>query len=154
MTETAYVALGSNMGEAVNNIQTAIEALDSVPGIRVEEISGIYETKPWGYDNQNNFRNACARLEVNISPEALLGVCLGIEAGMGRVRTIKNGPRVIDIDLIMYSGQTRNTAELILPHPRMKERDFVLIPLYDVAKDEIKEEIKNNINNLTDRYIL
>lgn len=154
MTETAYVALGSNMGDAVNNIQTAIEALDSVPGIKVDKISHIYETKPWGYDNQNNFRNACVRLDVKISPEALLGVCLGIEAGMGRIRSIRNGPRIIDIDVIIYDGQIRNTEELILPHPRMNERDFVLIPLYDVAKEDIKEEIQRKINNLKERYVL
>ena len=151
MAETAYVAFGSNMGDAADNIRTAAQALDSVPGIKVEQVSGIYETKPWGYDNQNNFCNACARLSVDISPETLLGVCLGIEAGMGRVRSITNGPRVIDIDVIIYKGQERNTRELILPHPRMDERDFVLVPLYDVALDDIKEETGNKIRNLKER---
>ncbi len=154
MTETAYVALGSNIGDGKNNIITALDALNSVPGVTVEKASDMYETKPWGYEKQNNFSNACARLRVSLSPEALLGVCLGIEAGMGRVRKITNGPRIIDIDVILYNGQTRNTDELILPHPRMSERDFVLVPLYDVAEDDIKKDIEDKINKLKERYIV
>jgi 2-amino-4-hydroxy-6-hydroxymethyldihydropteridine diphosphokinase len=74
-------------------------------------------------------------VETLLSPEALLGVCLGVEAGMGRVRQIRNGPRVIDIDLLLYEGETRNTRELILPHPRMLERTFVLEPLSELAEN-------------------
>lgn len=154
MTETAYVALGSNKGDSKSNIKTALTALNSVPGVTVEKVSKIYETKPWGYDEQNNFSNACARLGVSVSPEALLGICLGIEAGMGRIRKLTNGPRIIDIDVIIYMGQTRNTEELVLPHPRMNERDFVLVPLYDVAKDDIKTDIEEMISKLKDRYIV
>lgn len=154
MGKTAYVALGSNMGDARENINRAVAALDSVPGIRVEKVSSMYETKPWGYESQNNFINACVRLDTDISPEALLGVCLGIEAGIGRVRNIKNGPRVIDIDVLIYKGQQRNTKELMLPHPRMDERDFVLVPLSDVADEDIREEINNKIRNLKERFVL
>ena len=154
MAKTAYVALGSNMGNGKENINEAIKALSLVPGIVVEAASEIYETKPWGYEAQHNFTNSCARLAVSLSPEALLGVCLGIEAGMGRIREFRNGPRIIDIDLIIYENEVRNTDELVLPHPGMKDRDFVLVPLSDVAKADIKDEIDGYIEKLTEKYII
>lgn len=135
MTEKAYIALGSNMGDAAANLDAAINALKLVPGVSVTGVSGYYVTEPWGYADQPDFTNACCEVETSLSPEALLGVCLGIEAGMGRVRTIKNGPRVIDLDLLLYGKEMRNTEELILPHPRMGEREFVLRPLNDLAQD-------------------
>lgn len=154
MADIAYVALGSNIGNVKENIRIAVDALGSVPGVKVISVSELYETKPWGYEEQNNFCNAAARLSVDVSPEALLGICLGIEAGMGRVRKIHNGPRIIDIDLIIYNGQSRNTKELILPHPRMNERDFVLVPLLDVAEDEMKDDIKEKIAQLKEKYVV
>ncbi len=154
MAETAYVALGSNMGDAKKNIETAVNALNAVPGITVEDVSPVYETKPWGYEDQNNFCNACVRLRVDISPEVLLGVCLGVEAGLGRIRKFTNGPRVIDIDVLIYKGQERNTRELILPHPRMNERDFVLVPLKDVAQEDMIASLEEKIRNLTEHYIV
>ena len=154
MSKTAYIALGSNMGNGAENISAALKALALVPGIKVEQASGVYETKPWGYEAQHNFTNSCARLSVELSPEALLGVCLGVEAGMGRIREFRNGPRIIDIDLIIYEGETRNTAELVLPHPGMKDRDFVLVPLSDVAEDDIKEELSDYIGKLSEFYII
>ena len=154
MSKTAYVALGSNMGNGKENIDAAVEALKLVPGVSVEAASPVYETKPWGFEAQHNFTNSCVRLSVDISPEALLGVCLGIEAGMGRIRKFRNGPRIIDIDLIIYEDEVRNTAELVLPHPGMNERDFVLVPLLDVAEESIKDEIKAKISNLQEFYII
>lgn len=135
MTETAYIALGSNIGDARQNLDDAVAALNLVPGIEVESVSSYYITKPWGVENQPDFVNACLCVKTTLSPQALLGVCLGIEAGMGRVRMIKNGPRVIDIDVLLYNDMYINTDELILPHPRMHEREFVLVPLLDIAKD-------------------
>lgn len=154
MAETAYVALGSNMGNSEENIIKAVEALGAVPGVKVESVSEFYETKPWGYEEQNNFCNAAAKLRVEVTPEALLGICLGIEAGMGRLRKINNGPRLIDIDLLIYNGQTRNTKELILPHPGMNERDFVLVPLLDVCDDGMKDNIKEKISQLKEKYVI
>ena len=135
MAEKAYIALGSNLGEGEANLKEAIRALDLVPGVTVTKVSEFYLTEPWGYADQPDFTNACCEVETTLSPEALLGVCLGIEAGMGRVRQIKNGPRVIDLDLLLYGKETRNTEELILPHPRMGEREFVLLPLNDLAEN-------------------
>ena len=154
MNKIAYVALGSNMGNGEENIKSAVEALSLVPGITVEELSPIYETVPWGYEAQHNFSNACVKLSVNISPEALLGVCLGIEAGMGRIRKFRNGPRIIDLDLIIYEGEERNTEELKLPHPGMRDRDFVLVPLSDIADAPLKSEISGYIDLLTEHYIV
>ena len=135
MADKAYIALGSNMGDAAANLREAVAALGLVPGVTVTKVSGFYVTAPWGYADQPDFTNACCEVETSLSPEALLGVCLGIEAGMGRVRVIKNGPRVIDLDLLLYGGEERHTDELTLPHPRMWEREFVLRPLLDLAED-------------------
>lgn len=154
MSKTAFVALGSNMGNGEENIKGAVSALRLVPGITVEKLSTIYETKPWGYEAQHNFTNACVKLSVDISPEALLGVCLGIEAGMGRIREFRNGPRIIDLDLIIYEGEERDTAELKLPHPGMKYRDFVLVPLADIADEPLKSELSEYIARLTEHYIV
>ena len=135
MAEKAYIALGSNMGDGAANLDEAVRALGLVPGVTVTKVSGYYVTEPWGYADQPDFTNACCEVETTLSPEALLGVCLGIEAGMGRVRRIRNGPRIIDLDLLLYGNETRNTAQLMLPHPRMGERTFVLRPLSDLATD-------------------
>ena len=157
MTETAYLALGSNIGDARQNLDDAVAALNLVPGIEVESVSSYYITKPWGVEDQPDFVNACLCIKTNLSPQALLGVCLGIEAGMGRVRMIKNGPRIIDIDVLLYNDIYMNTAELILPHPRMHEREFVLIPLLDIAKDgkvlnfNIKEALDDLKNSNIDK---
>lgn len=133
MVKRAYLAFGSNIGNGEAHIREAWQALSLVPGVVPKQLSNMYITTPWGYADQPDFTNACGEVETTLSPEALLGVCLGVEAGMGRVRQIKNGPRVIDIDLLLYEGETRNTHELILPHPRMCERTFVLEPLMDLA---------------------
>ncbi len=154
MNKTAYIAFGGNIGDTQKVIFEAVEALKLVPGISVLAVSDMFETKPWGYEEQNNFINACAKLDVTISPQALLGVCLGIEAAMGRKRSIKNGPRIIDIDLIMYEDEVINTDELILPHPRMWERDFVLVPLLQVVNEDKKDVTENGIKKLKDRYVV
>lgn len=154
MAKTAYVAFGGNLGDSRKSILDAYEALALVPGIETEALSDIIETKPWGYEEQDNFCNACARLRVDISPQALLGVCLGIEAAMGRKRVIRNGPRVIDIDVIIYEGETCDTAELKLPHPGMWERDFVLVPLYQVAEEPLKEKIGEGIKKLKEHFVV
>ena len=135
MLKRAYIALGSNMGNGANNLKQSIEALGLVPGVSVTRVSEFYVTEPWGFRDQPDFTNACCEVETSLSPEALLGVCLGIEAGFGRIREFKNGPRIIDLDLLMYEGETRDTPELRLPHPGMKTRSFVLEPLNDLAEN-------------------
>lgn len=135
MRKTAYLAFGSNLGNSEENVREAYASLSLVPGVYPAALSDLYRTKPWGYADQPDFINACCRVETTLSPAALLGVCLGIEAAMGRVRQFKNGPRVIDIDLLLYEGESRNTEELLLPHPGIPEREFVLEPLLDVCEN-------------------
>ena len=113
----------------------AIAAIASLPGTTVLRQSGRYRTAPVGYLDQPDFLNAVAEIETSLSPRALLGACLGIEAALHRLRTIKNGPRVIDIDLLLADGAESNDPELTLPHPRMRERAFVLVPLFDLYPD-------------------
>jgi 2-amino-4-hydroxy-6-hydroxymethyldihydropteridine diphosphokinase len=131
----AVLGIGTNIGDRAENINSAMESLSLVPGIKVLRISDTYETKPWGYTDQPNFYNNVVEIETSLSPAALLGVCLGIEAGMGRVREFKNGPRIIDIDVLVYEGVISDTKELVLPHPRIGERDFVLVPLKELYDD-------------------
>ena len=134
-TQRAYIALGSNMGDRGENLNRAVWALASIPGIRIGALSRVYETKPVGYAKQENFYNAVIRVDTTLTPRALLGACLGVEAGMGRLRGRKNGPRVIDLDLLLYEGKVCQSEELTLPHPRMEERAFVLSPLCDILQD-------------------
>ena len=133
MNKTAYIALGSNLGDREANIRGAYRALGLVPGVRCIALSALYETEPWGVRDQPMFLNACARLLTDRPPEMLLGALLGIEAAFGRVREVKNGPRTLDLDLLLYEGETRDTPALTLPHPGLTQRDFVLRPLLDVS---------------------
>ena len=143
----AYLGFGTNIGNRIENLQNAICALNLLPLTCVTQVSNVYETDPVGYDDQDDFLNIVVEVETKLNSDNLLGAALGIEAGLGRIRTIKNGPRVIDIDLLLYGDESKNTETLILPHPRMMERGFVLVPLSDIDfkskfinKNEIKKE--------------
>lgn len=128
----AVIALGSNMGNRMENLNDAVRALTKVPGVKIIKASGIYETEPWGITHQESFLNAALLIEAEIAPHTLLGACLGIEAAMGRVRTVKNGPRIIDLDVLLYENYKNESFELTLPHPGILERSFVLAPLNDL----------------------
>lgn len=130
----AYLSLGSNIGDKSGNIAAALAQLDG-PGLRIAARSRDYRTAPWGPIEQDWFVNACARLETSLAPEEVLARALEVERRMGRVRDIRWGPRLIDIDLLCMDGVTRETAALTLPHPRMLERTFVLVPLAEIAPD-------------------
>ena len=108
----AVIGIGTNMGDRYANIKTAVEAISLVPGIEVLRESSVYETDPWGYTDQQGFYNNVIEVESEKSPQALLGVCLGIEAGMGRVRQFKYGPRVIDLDLLVFECAVSDTEVL------------------------------------------
>ncbi len=131
----ALIGIGTNIGDRKKNIEIAVEALKHVPSVNVLRVSPIYETEPWGFESQADFYNGVIEVETHLTPNALLGVCLGIEAGVGRIREEKNGPRVLDLDMLLYEGFGSTTAELTLPHPRMFERDFVIIPMKDLYPD-------------------
>ncbi len=129
------IGLGTNIGDRKKNIEEAVGAFDLVPKTKVLRKSSLYETEPVGYAEQDSFYNACIEIESDLEPKEILGVCLGIEAGFGRVRTIKNGPRVLDLDLILAENKKIDTENLTVPHPRFNERRFVLIPLLELFPD-------------------
>ena len=126
------LSIGTNIGNRKENIEKVIESINLLPKTKVTKYSSIYETQPVGYDDQQNFYNICAEVESSFNPHEMLGCCLGIEAGFGRVRTIKNGPRIIDIDIILSDCGKINSENLLIPHPRYKERRFVLEPLKEL----------------------
>ncbi|WP_430389115.1 2-amino-4-hydroxy-6-hydroxymethyldihydropteridine diphosphokinase [Dyella sp. 20L07] len=135
MTE-AYVALGSNLGDARAQVLGAFEALASLPGTRLVARSALYLTPPWGVLEQPPFINAVARLDTGFSPHALLDALLSIERAAGRVRDGQRwGPRTLDLDVLHIDGVVCSDDRLHLPHPRIRERAFVLLPLNDLAPD-------------------
>ena len=128
----AVIAIGSNMGNRIENLNAAVRALAKLDGVKLLKASKVYETDPVGKIDQNRFYNAALLVETSVSPHVLLGECLGIEAAMGRIRGEKNGPRIIDLDVILYEGFKSESFELTLPHPRALERAFVMVPLLDI----------------------
>jgi len=132
MSVCAYLALGSNVGEREKFLLQAIEALNRTSGIAVKKLSSIYETDPVGYTDQPAFLNMVASVETSLAPHELLAKILHIEKELGRVRTIRWGPRMIDIDILLYGSEQVTDVDLEIPHPAMKDRAFVLVPLRDV----------------------
>lgn len=129
------ISVGTNIGDRSKNITDAISAFNLVPDTTVLKQSGIYETEPVGYADQQSFYNAVFEVESKLDANEILGVCLGIEAGFGRVRQFKNGPRIIDLDLIFAEDKKIKTPNLTVPHPRYSERRFVLVPLLEIFPD-------------------
>ena len=132
---TAYLGLGGNLGDRCQYLTEAVRALNDEPGISVKTVSSVYETKPVGVVDQPDFLNLVARVTTELSARDLLARCLRIETGLGRVRTERWGPRTIDIDVLWFDGQTMNEPDLVLPHPRMLTRAFVLVPLAEIAPE-------------------
>ncbi len=134
---TAYLGLGSNLGDREGHLQRAVAILDTIEGIEVERISSWYETAPVGKTSQGWFLNGVARIKTSMSPRELLLTVLAVEQRLGRVRRERWGPRNIDIDILLYDNLTINEPDLQIPHPRMQERAFVLVPLAEIAPDLI-----------------
>lgn len=128
----AVIALGSNMGNRIENLNMAVRAIAKLPSVKILNASSVYETEPVDCEEEDKYLNAAILVDANISPQMLLGECLGIEAAMGRVRTKRNAPRIIDLDLILYDGVKTESFELTIPHPRVLERAFVMAPLLDL----------------------
>jgi dihydropteroate synthase/2-amino-4-hydroxy-6-hydroxymethyldihydropteridine diphosphokinase len=127
------LGLGTNTGDRLANLESALEAL--LPEVRVRAVSRVYQTPPWGYTDQPDFLNLVAAVETALSPTELLAFLKAVEAQVGRTATFRWGPREIDIDILDYGRQVRNLEGLSLPHPRMHERAFVLVPLAEIAPD-------------------
>lgn len=129
------LSLGTNIGDRLDNLRSAIASINLVPSTRVVKCSSVYETEPVGYAEQDDFYNIAVLVESELEPNEILGMCLGIEAGFNRVREFKNGPRILDIDVIFCEGKEIQTKNLTVPHPRCFERRFVLEPLLELLPD-------------------
>ena len=134
-TITTCIALGSNLDDPRAQVQRGFEALAVLPQGRLMARSRLYRTPPSGITEQPDFINAAARLETSLPPRELLDALLAIEMRAGRVRGVRNGPRVLDLDLLLYGNRQIDEPGLVVPHPRLHERAFVMLPLADVAPD-------------------
>jgi 2-amino-4-hydroxy-6-hydroxymethyldihydropteridine diphosphokinase len=132
MSNTAYIALGSNIEDRFYYLYQAVRSLDQHPEITVTATSSIYETEPVGYTNQDAFLNMVIKVNTHLSPLELFKVIQNIEQENGRKREIKWGPRTLDLDILLYNQENIETEHLTVPHPRMMERAFVLVPLCEI----------------------
>jgi len=130
---TVYLALGSNLGDRLVNLKQAIDSL--TPQMEVRAKSSVYETPPWGYEDQPKFLNQVVKAKTYLDPEPLLKHLKRLEVALGRQASFPNGPRLIDMDILFYDELIVNTPSLVIPHPRLHERGFVLLPLMDISPD-------------------
>ena len=149
---TAHIALGSNLGDKEANLRRALELLDE-RGVEVVKVSTFICTEPYGVTDQPQFLNAVCQVRTSLEPLALLHTLLGIEQEMGRVRLRHWGERNIDLDLLLYEDVVMDTPELKLPHPDMQNRDFVLLPLFEIAPELIHPVLRKNIRELKEKLI-
>lgn len=143
---TVYLALGSNMGDRLAHLTKALQALVGV--VIIEEVSSVYETEPVGYLEQAKFFNIVCRGRTQLSPQELLALAKATEKQIGRVPTFRNGPRVIDIDILLYGTLHIEEEQLVIPHPRMTERAFVMVPLVEIAPHIIHPLIGQSMQEL------
>jgi 2-amino-4-hydroxy-6-hydroxymethyldihydropteridine diphosphokinase len=137
VSERAAIALGSNIEDPEGQVTRAFDEIASLPGTRVLARSRLHRTKPVGYANQPDFVNAMALVDTSLEPRALLDALLAIEQRHGRVRAMPNGPRTLDLDIILYGDRVIDEPGLKVPHPRAKERSFVMVPLKEVWPDVV-----------------
>ncbi|AZV54400.1 2-amino-4-hydroxy-6-hydroxymethyldihydropteridine diphosphokinase [Bacillus pumilus] len=147
MNNTAYIALGSNIGKKETYLKEAVKKLHEHPEVQVELISSIYETTPVGYENQDDFLNMAVKISTSLRPNELLVLTQKIEQELGRTREVRWGPRTADLDILLYNRENIETEQLVVPHPRMYERLFVLVPMSEICP-EIGEV---QINAVTDQ---
>ncbi len=155
----AFLSIGTNIGERLDNLNDALRGLVDSEKIKITNVSSVYETDAVGYEDQAAFLNIASEVETDFTPNELLDFCLALELELGRVRLFKWGPRLIDIDILLYDDVKIDTEKLKIPHPYMKERAFVMIPLIEISPEKsnllenpaILEEqgvrkIKNQVN--------
>ena len=147
MTATVYLSLGSNLGDRVANLRNAIAAVPAA-GLRILKVSSFYETQPVDYLEQAWFGNCAVQAETELAPLDLLHRLRGIETKMGSKKLVPKGPRLIDLDILLYGDQFVDTPELQLPHPRMHLRRFVLVPLNEIAPDVHHPRLHRPISEL------
>ena len=146
MDHIVYLALGSNMGNRLSNLKAAV--LNLTPQMTVKQKSSVYETPPWGFTEQDAFLNQVVKVTTYLEPEPLLRHLKRMETALGRVPNFQNGPRVIDIDILFFDNMIINTPPLVVPHLRLHERAFVLVPLAEVEPDFIHPILQRPINKI------
>jgi 2-amino-4-hydroxy-6-hydroxymethyldihydropteridine diphosphokinase len=134
---SAFISIGSNIGERLLHLKDAVRALHTHNEVSVLSVSSVYETAPIGYTDQEDFLNIVIEIRTSLDAYNLLSVCQEIEHELGRVRTVRWGPRIVDLDILLYNNDNINAENLIVPHPRMHERAFVLIPLLEIAPETV-----------------
>lgn len=132
-----YLGLGANLGSPERQLQQAIAALRRLPNIYIQKVASFYTSKCWGRKGLPHYCNTVVSVKTNLMPRQLLSLCQKIEVQQGRIRKIRWGARTLDIDLLLYGSAKMNAKELQLPHPRLHERDFVFVPLLEIAEEPI-----------------
>ncbi|MCG3420605.1 2-amino-4-hydroxy-6-hydroxymethyldihydropteridine diphosphokinase [Oceanobacillus jordanicus] len=145
---TVYIALGTNIEPREDHLKEALRLLMAHSEITIEKVSSIYETAPVGYTDQADFLNMVVHVHTSDSPVELLDKCQEIEQQLGRKRGVRFGPRTIDLDILLYNHENSKTERLIIPHPRMHQRAFVLIPLYEIAPTILIQALGKNVKEL------
>jgi len=144
-----YLSLGSNLGDRRANLKEALRLLGE--SLEIASVSSVYDTEPVGVGEQPRFLNLVCRVNTDIGPMQLLSLIKGIESSMGRDLSLRNAPRVIDIDIILYGDTIMESPELIIPHPRMRERAFVLVPFAEIAPEVVHPITGERIDDLATR---
>jgi 2-amino-4-hydroxy-6-hydroxymethyldihydropteridine diphosphokinase len=148
MNHIVYLALGTNMGNRLANLKTAISNFS--PQMNVKKKSSVFETPPWGFTEQAPFLNQVVEVETYLEPEALLRHLKRLEIVLGRVPNFQNGPRLIDIDILFFDDEIIDTESIAVPHPRLHKRAFVLVPLAEIAPDLIHPVLRKPVIELLD----
>ena len=151
------LSVGTNIGDRKENLTRLVKAFELIPDTKVVKVSSVYQTAPVGYLDQQDFYNIALVVQSGFNPDQMLGICMGIEAGFGRERGIKNGPRIIDADLIFAEDTVVDTPHLVLPHPRYHQRRFVLEPLMELFENgvaygfDFNEFYENSKNQIVEK---
>jgi len=148
MSTKVYIALGSNIEPKAGHLKRAIENISQLDEVDIQDISNVYQTAPVGYSNQDDFLNMVVSINTSNSSEILLEKLQSIEKELKRVRTIKNGPRTIDLDILKFGNEIINTINLTVPHPRLHERAFVLFPFAEIGGSEVIPTLDKTITQL------
>lgn len=150
--QRVFLALGSNLGDRRACIMRARDLIDAISRVRVVAMSSLHETAPEGYIDQPDFINAALEIETTLTPRKLLLELTRVERLMGRLPTVRFGPRIIDIDILLFGDIVVDDPDLVIPHPRMTERAFVLGPLSEIAPDAVHPVLNQTVKNIFAKY--